>query len=153
MNSRDAIMKALTPDDMFNQKGLVWRSTSTLAQFASCDQEDVLVILDEHFQGLVSVKPNGKHPGNGPLVALNEHIHPDPPAMEPQVAAVAGNAIGAAIEGVAAAANGDVPAAFGVEQPIPVIVEHGHAVDDDLDEDVEEGHENPPEDVDNNGTL
>lgn len=150
MNSRDAIMKALTPNDMFNQKGLVWRSTSTLAQFASCDQEDVLVILDEHFQGVISVKPNGKHPGNGPLVALNEHIHPDPPAADPQVAAALGNAVGAAIEGVAAAANGDAPDALVAEQPLPVIVEQGHAVDDDLEED---GYENPPEDVDNNGTL
>lgn len=126
MNSRDAIMKALTPNDMFNQKGLVWRSISTLAQFASCDQGDVLVILDEHFQGAVSVRPNGKHPENGPLVALNEHIQPDPPAAEPQVADVGPGTVAAAIEGVAAAANGDVslgdnPHGAVLEHPIPIV--------------------------------
>jgi hypothetical protein len=137
MNSRDAIMKALTPDDMFNQKGLVWRSTSTLAQFASVEQAEVLVILDEHFQGLVSVRPNGKHPENGPLVALNAHIHPDPPAVEPQVVALGANAVGAAIEGVvAAAANGEAPAALVDEQPIPIVDGDGVAVPGDtaLDE-------------------
>ncbi len=141
MNSRDAIMKALTPNDMFNQKGLVWRSTSTLAQFASCDQEDVLVILDEHFQGVISVKPNGKHPGNGPLVALNEYIHPAPPAAEPQVVVAALNAVGAAI-------GQDVAVAVDVaEQPVP-------AEEDDFAEEVEvnvvDDGENPPEDVDPN---
>ena len=110
MNSRDAILKALTPNDMFNQKALIWRSISTLAQFAGVKQEEVLGILDEHFQNLVSVRPNGKYPHNGPLVALNEHIQPDPPADDPQVAGVDHGAVAAAIEGVAAAANGDVPA-------------------------------------------
>ena len=117
MNSRDAIMKALTPNDMFNQKGLVWRSIRTLAQFASVEQEEVLGILDEHFQGLVSVRPNGKHPENGPLVALDEHV-PDEPAdpapPEPQVAIVA------AIEGVAAAANGVLPDVHGEEVDVSV---------------------------------
>jgi hypothetical protein len=106
MNSRDAIMKALTPDDMFNQKGLTWRSITTLAQFASVETGEVLEILDEHFQGLVSVRPNGKHPANGPLVALNEHIHPDP---DPQVVITGGNAVGAAIEGVMAEVAEEAP--------------------------------------------
>lgn len=136
MNSRDAIMKALTPDDMFNQKGLVWRSTSTLAQFASVEQAEVLVILDEHFQGLVSVRPNGKHPENGPLVALNEHIQPDPPAGEPQVADVGPGTVAAAIEGVAAAANGDVylganPHGAVLEHPIPIVDGDGAEVPGD----------------------
>ena len=106
MNSRDAILKALTPNDMFNQKGLVWRSISTLAQFAFVEQGEVLGILDEHFQGLVSVRPNGKCPENGPLVALNEHIANEPadvfPGRAPQVAIMGGNAVAAAIQGVAA---------------------------------------------------
>lgn len=141
MNSRDAILKALTPGDMFNQKGLVWRSTSTLAQFGSVKQEEVLVILDEHFQGAVSVRPNGKHPENGPLVALNEHIQADPPAAEPQAVAAGLNAVGAAIEGVAAAANGNVylgdnPHGAAAENPIPIVDGDGAEVPDDeaLDE-------------------
>jgi hypothetical protein len=120
MNSRDAILKALTPDDMFNQKGLTWRSVSTLAQFASVEPEEVLAILDEHFQGLISVRPNGKHPANGPLVALNEHIHPDP---DPQVVITGGNAVGAAIEGVLA----DVVA----EAPLLAAVANGGGPDSD----------------------
>ncbi len=138
MNSRDAILKALTPNDMFNQKGLIWRSISTLAQFAAVKQEEVLGILDEHFQNLVSVRPNGKYPGNGPLVALNEYIQPGPPAEDPQVAEVGHGTVAAAIEGsVAAAANGDVPAPadapfFGhgpeVENPHGEAVEAGEVI-------------------------
>ncbi len=124
MNSRDAIMKALTPNDMFNQKALVWRSTSTLAQFATVKQEEVLVILDEHFQGLISVRPNGKHPENGPLVALNEHIPNEPadapPEGAPQIVIMAGNAVAAAIEGVAAE-----------EAPNPIVDGDGGAVTGD----------------------
>jgi len=123
MNSRDAILKALTPDDMFNQKGLTWRSISTLAQFASVETAEVLAILDEHFQGLVSVRPNGKHPANGPLVALNEHIHEDPPEIDPQVVITGGNAVGAAIEGVLA----DVVA----EAPLVAAVANGGGPDSD----------------------
>ncbi len=74
MNPRDAISKVLTPGDMFNQRGHVWRSVRTLAQFASCDFADVLDILDEDFQGLVTVKPNTKHPAHGPLVALSAQV-------------------------------------------------------------------------------
>lgn len=100
MNSRDAIMKALTPGDMFNQKGLVWRSVSTLTQFASCDRAEVLVALDEHFQGLVSLKPNTNHPDRGPLVALDQFIPAEPEAGGAQVQIVGGDpAISAAIKG------------------------------------------------------
>jgi hypothetical protein len=120
MNSRDAILKALTPDDMFNQKGLTWRSVSTLAQFASVEPEEVLAILDEHFQNLISVRPNGKHPANGPLVALNEHIHPDP---DPQVVITGGNAVGAAIEGVAVA--NDIAQENVAEPPVVMAVGGG----------------------------
>ncbi len=149
MNSRDAILKALTPNDMFNQKALIWRSISTLAQFAGVKQEEVLGILDEHFQNLVSVRPNGKYPHNGPLVALNEHIQPDPPAEDPQVAATGVDAIGAAIANVAAAANGEVPEGYlgdnphaeVAEEPVPesevITVEIGGAElsDEDFDPD------------------
>lgn len=134
MNSRDAILKALTPNDMFNQKALIWRSISTLAQFAGVKQEEVLGILDEHFQNLVSVRPNGKHPSNGPLVALNEHIQPGPPAEDPQAAGPDVDAIGAAIANVAAAANGDVPAPADVpffDHDPEVENPHGEAVESD----------------------
>ena len=92
MNSRDAISKALTPGDMFNQKGHVWRSLQTLAQFAGCERNELLDILDEHFQGAVTVRPNRGHPEHGPLIALNAHI----PANEgdPQVVVMGGNAVG-----------------------------------------------------------
>ncbi len=107
MNSRDAIMKALTPGDMLNQKGLAWRSIRSLGQFASVEQEDVLGLLDEHFQGLVSVRPNAKHPEHGPLVALIEYLPQDPEVgAEVQVAVVGGPAVnappeaGGAIDGV-----------------------------------------------------
>ena len=86
MNSRDIIMKTLTPGDMFNQRNSVWRSISTLAQFASIEMDEVFDILDEHFQGLVAVRPNTKRPENGPLVALNEHVPPDEPTIDLQAA-------------------------------------------------------------------
>jgi hypothetical protein len=115
-------MKALTPDDMFNQKGLTWRSISTLAQFATVEQEEVLGILDEHFQGMISVRPNGKHPENGPLVALNEHIPNEPadapPEGAPQVVIMGGNAVAAAIEGVAAE-EAPIPIVDGDGVPVP----------------------------------
>jgi hypothetical protein len=93
MNPRDAIVKALTPGDMFNQKNHIWRSIRTLTQFASCDQAEVLNTLDEHFQNLVSVKPNTSHPEHGPLVALNQFL----PIPEPDevVAVMGGPAVGA----------------------------------------------------------
>ena len=114
MNSRDAISKALTPGDMFNQKGHVWRSLRTLAQFAGCERNELLDILDEHFQGAVTVRPNRGHPEHGPLIALNAHI----PANEgdPQVVVMGGNAVVPEAERVEAIGVAMDPAAEALEQ-------------------------------------
>lgn len=116
MNSRDAIVKALTPGDMFNQKGHVWRSVRTLTQFASCEPAEVLDILDEHFQDMVTVKPNTNHPEHGPLVALNLHIPAEEPEEQvapepgqPQVQILGGNAVAAEQPAVQGVVGGVVP--------------------------------------------
>ncbi len=120
MNPRDAIVKALTPGDMFNQKGLVWRSLSTLTQFACVGVPEILDILDEHFQGLVTVRPNTTHPQRGPLVALNEYIIPVEPAPgAPQVVVMGGNAVQDAIEEAAPAPVDPAEADDLPEAPIP----------------------------------
>jgi hypothetical protein len=101
MNSRDAISKALTPGDMFNQKGHVWRSMRTLSQFADCPRNELLDILDEHFQGMITVRPNRSHPEQGPLVAITAYI--TVADEDPQVVVTGGNAVERAVAAVEAA--------------------------------------------------
>ena len=72
MNPQDAIILALTPGSPFNDKGLVFRSTHTLAAFAGIELGAVLDLLVGDLAQLVTCKPSKKN--KGVMVALKAQL-------------------------------------------------------------------------------
>lgn len=132
MHPADAILKALTPGDLFNQTGLIWRSAFSLAQFAGIPQCEVPGVLEVNLADRVTIRPGTKNPEKGIMVALTEHI-PAPDENVEQVKIIGGNAV----EGEAVPADvddlvedeqevGAVAGELAVEEQVE------HAVDDAL---------------------
>lgn len=72
MNTTDKIVTALTPGSIFNGNGLLFRSLSSLAEFAGLPEDEVLELLNGDMSQVVTCKPSKK--GKGILVALIEQL-------------------------------------------------------------------------------
>jgi hypothetical protein len=72
VNATDKIITALTPGSIFNRNGKVFRSISSLAQFAGLEEAEVLELLNGDLTDVVTCKPSKK--GKGILVALTAQI-------------------------------------------------------------------------------
>lgn len=128
MNPRDAIILALTPGSLFNSKGLVFRSTYTLAAFAGIEPGDVVDLLAGDLAQEVSCKPSKK--GKGIMVALKAQLQAQP--VEP-IKIAGGPAFNAPLAAAAQQAQA-------LAEPIAVQVAD-EDLDEDLDDDLDEEDE------------
>lgn len=100
LNPRDAIIAALTPGTPFNPHGYVFRSVSTLAQFAGVTNGEVMELILGDLSSQVQCKPNNKHPEQGVYAARRElaALESQTQAEAPKIKILAGNAVQSSIE-------------------------------------------------------
>ncbi len=100
MNTTDRIVAALSPGSPFNANGLVWRSVTSLAQYAGVGVEEVLELLVGNLAADVAVKPSkkkdvgllaalkvnlpGEHDADGPVVIAGGPVFNPPEGGQPE---------------------------------------------------------------------